>query len=250
MRRMKNDMNKSRGRKKLNWRQKIMRDLERVERLLPEENFMQGDWPEWVRQMFAEVLKATVPRANWCSPEEPTAGEVGRFVGVKAASMGELEGFELSEKQEAVLERLLEKQWDKKMQRKFLRYVKTWVEKFYPAYKGALSRAILLASKQPLQEQAEFFKSYAQMVGMRPDMRADTTTRIYYLMVVNWREFERLRESGKYSTRQLHEWLCRIFGSHLVGDLKKTEKMCQRKGLSFRRPGRPSLTENSDIKPA
>jgi len=68
-------------------------------------------------------------------------------------------------------------------------------------------------------------------------------------MMFNWRAFDALAKSGKYSVRQLHEFLCRTFGSHLVGDLKKTEKMCERKGLTFRRRGRPPLPEKSETQP-
>jgi hypothetical protein len=238
------------ARKKLNWKQKIVRDLERVEHLFPEPDFMQGDWPEWARQMFAEVLKVAVPGVKFSNVDDPTANEAGRFVGVKQAAMREVEGLEMSEKQAEALERLLKKQWGEKVEEKFMEHMRFMEETFCPAYERAITKAITLASKQEPQEQAEFFKGYSQMVAERPDARASTMTRIYCVMVVNWRLFDALAKSGKYSVRQLHDLLCKIFGSHLVGDLKNTEKMCERKGLSFRHRGRPPLPEKSDIQPA
>lgn len=227
-----------------------MRDLGRVEKLWPEPLFLQDDLPEWTVQMAVEFMKAAVPGVKLSNLEDPTANELGRFVGVKKASMRELEGIELTDKQWEDLERLLIKKWGEKAEEKFVEHLRFVAETFCPAYERAITTAITLASKQASKEQAEFFKGYSEVVAESPDARADTTIRIYWIMVLNWRLFEFLRQSGKYSVRQLHELLCQIFGSHLVGDLKKTEKMCERKGLSFRRRGRPRLPEKSDTKPA
>jgi hypothetical protein len=235
---------------KLNWKQKILRDLGRVENLLPEAEFMQDDWPDWVQQMACEYAKTAFPRVNFAKLDDPTANEVGRIVGVKQAAASALDDIELTEKQAEALGRLLVTKWGEKAEEKFMEYLKLFAEGFLPAYERSIRRALASASKQTPREQAEFFKGYAQMVDERPDARATTTTRIYFVMVLHWRLFETLAESGKYSVRELHDLLCKIFGAHLVGDLKTTEKMCERKGLHFRRRGRPVRSDKSDIKAA
>jgi hypothetical protein len=237
-------------RKKLNWKQKVVRDLERVEHLLPEPDFMQGDWPEWANQMFGEVLKTAVPGLKFSNIDDPTADELGRFVGAKQAAIREVEEKELSEKEESLIEEFFKKQWGEKAEEKFMERLEFYERTFRPAYQRAISHALALASKQTPQEQAAFFRGYARLVEEGPDERADTTTKIYFIMSVNWRLFDSLAKSGTFSVRQLHEFLCKVFGSHLVGDLKKTEKMCERKGLSFRKRGRPPAPPKSDIPPA
>jgi len=91
-----------------------------------------------------------------------------------------------------------------------------------------------IALKQDTNEARRFFSGFANAMQVNPSSRARTTPGIYTTMVVRWREIEKLEN---YS--QLYEWLCRIFGSHLVGKQNRIEKMCQRFGLHFRGRGRP-----------
>lgn len=238
------------GKLRLNWKQKIVRDLERVETLLPEPACVQGEWPEWTKQMATELAKTTIPKVNCGKLDDLTAMEVGRIVGVKQAAMSEVEEVGMTEKQEEALERLLKDRWGDKAEENFLEHIKLITEKFFPAYERAIRRSINSASKQPPQQQADFFRGYSEMVGERPDARSTTTTKIYFFMILYWREIDALAKSGRYSVRQLHDLLCGIFGAHLVGDRKNIEKMCERKGLHFRGRGRPCLPEKSDIKAA
>lgn len=235
---------------KLNWKQRIVRDLERVEKLLPEPAFMQGDWPEWTRLMAMELTKAAFPGVSLGNWENLSAIEVGRLVGGKQACLAELEKYELSEKEEAAVEEVLRKKWGDKAEERFMEELTFYEEKFTPAYRGAIRKAINLACAQPEHEQAAFFKGYADTVGQSPNLRMNTLMKTYFLMVLRWRDFEWLAQSGRYSARQLHDLLCKLFGAHLVGDLKTTEKMCERKGLHFRKRGRPALPGKSDSEAA
>ena len=56
-------------------------------------------------------------------------------------------------------------------------------------------------------------------------------------MLVHWRIIARLN-----SVPHLHQVLVKVFDRR-AGDLKRTEKMCQRIELSYRKPGRPKKSE-------
>ena len=43
------------------------------------------------------------------------------------------------------------------------------------------------------------------------------------------------------SVSALHTWLRKVMGEYRTGDLKRIEKICQRIGLHFRKPGRPKM---------
>jgi hypothetical protein len=53
-------------------------------------------------------------------------------------------------------------------------------------------------------------------------------------MLLCWQLIERMD-----SVRQLHEVLVKVIGARKIGEQKRIEKICQRIGLSFRKPGRP-----------
>jgi hypothetical protein len=198
--------------------------------------------------MAMEFGKAMFPRVDLNKWDDLTAVEVGRVVGAKQAALSEMETREMTEKEAEALERLLTKQWGDKAEEKFLEQIAFAEEQWVPAYKRAVTRVFTSARKQTPREQADFFKGYADTVWEMPDARSTTTTKIYMFMVLYWREFEALAKSGRFSVRHLHDLLCKLFGSHLVGDRKNIEKMCERKGLHFRGRGRPGLPEKSDTK--
>ena len=62
----------------------------------------------------------------------------------------------------------------------------------------------------------------------------NATFEIYLFLIIFRHSIEKLT-----SVRQLHELLIGEFGSNRVGEQKRIEKICQRIGLSFRKPGRP-----------
>jgi hypothetical protein len=235
---------------KLNWKQKILRDLERVEKLQPELTCIVDDWPEWARQMAVEFCKTAIPRVNFGKWDDLTANEVGRCVGVKQAAIAQSEHIEMTAKQEEAVERLLISVWGEKTEEKMMEQIKFYEEKFFPAYERAVRRALAAASRQTPREQADFFKGFSQMVGENPDARANSSTRIYFFMILFWRQIEAAANSGRFSVSQLHTVLCQVFGSHIVGDKKRIEKMCERKGLHFRKRGRPVVPDKSDTKAA
>lgn len=236
-------------RKKVGWKEKVLRNLEKVEDLLPEVDCMQGKWPDWVQQMAVEVARVAVPGVK-LGKEDLTANELGRLIGTKAAAIREVETLDMNEKQAEALERLLTAQWGEEAEEKFMAYLKLVEGKLCPAYERSIRSALAIASKQTPKEQAEFFKGYSSMIGENPDARQNSSTQIYFFMILYWKAIEAARQSGRYSVSQLHAVLCQIYGAHLVGDKKRIEKMCERKGLHFRKPGRPALPEKSDTKAA
>lgn len=69
-----------------------------------------------------------------------------------------------------------------------------------------------------------------------PGDRSTDATDVYLVLVLWWRFVARLS-----SVSELHVFIGRCLGPKLVGEKKRTEKICQRLGLSFRAPGRPKL---------
>lgn len=85
----------------------------------------------------------------------------------------------------------------------------------------------------------EFLLAYSQAFARKHDIKSISSagtpaTEIYLVMLHFWR-----RVDGMKSVHELHQWLIRVFGSQRIGDLKRIEKICQRIGLSYRKPGRP-----------
>src|SRR5258708_2732444 len=131
---MENMSNNKQSRKKLNWKQKIVRELERVENLLPQPQFMQDDWPEWTKQMARELFNTVVPGMKCGNPNDPTANELGRLVAVKRASMRDVEEWEPTDKEWEAFEKLLERQWGEKAEEKFMEQLEFMEKTFFPAY--------------------------------------------------------------------------------------------------------------------
>jgi hypothetical protein len=97
--------------------------------------------------------------------------------------------------------------------------------------------ALKLAIEQEYRPCSKFFAAFGRAIEWRVSSIGDierTNTRIYMLLLVAWESVENLG-----SVRALHMALCRVFGNHMVGQLKRVEKMCQRLGLSFGPRGRP-----------
>jgi hypothetical protein len=96
----------------------------------------------------------------------------------------------------------------------------------------ALKFAFGLGIEQEYHACARFFAAFGRAIERRPSSEGDigrTNTKIYIVLLVAWRSVEKLG-----SVPMLHRVLCKIFGNHVVGDLKRVEKICERIGLSYR----------------
>jgi hypothetical protein len=86
---------------------------------------------------------------------------------------------------------------------------------------------------------SEFLLAYAAAFAKKPEGKiggeiGSTTIEIYFFLLWNWRAVRGLK-----SVRQLHEVLVKYVGKRETGNPERIVKICQRIGLSFRKPGRP-----------
>lgn len=110
-----------------------------------------------------------------------------------------------------------------------------WYEAMRQLAKHALSSSV----DQNYQDMSDFLSGFAGAFAGKPktmnlrDM-GHTTFDIYLFLLLCWRYVEGLK-----SVHQLHAILVKWLGPYQVGELKRVEKICQRVGLHYRKPGRP-----------
>lgn len=112
-------------------------------------------------------------------------------------------------------------------------------ERWYHAARRLAKLALCSCVDQPYEDMRDFLLGYADGFSRKPktfvasDM-GNTTFEVYLFLLIYWRNVDQMK-----SVRELHETLIKIFGANRVGDQKRVEKICQRIGLYFRKPGRP-----------
>ena len=100
-------------------------------------------------------------------------------------------------------------------------------------------RALCSCVDQTYEDMTDFLLGYADAFSRKPKTMkvgniCNPTFEIYVFMLLHWPLIERMN-----SVRKLHEVLVKVIGAPRVGEQKRIEKICQRIGLSFRKPGRP-----------
>jgi len=114
---------------------------------------------------------------------------------------------------------------------------------WYPALRRLAKRALCSCMDQPYDDMKEFLLAYSAAFAQKPtgpglSSFGSSAIEIYNFMLFYWRIIDRLK-----SVHHLHEVLVKVFGPYRTGDLKRTEKICQRIGLHYRKPGRPKKIE-------
>jgi hypothetical protein len=112
-------------------------------------------------------------------------------------------------------------------------------DEWYPALRRLAKHALCSCVDQQYDDMKEFLLAYAGAFAQKPSgpgasSFGNTAFEIYNFMLLYWRIIERLK-----SVHHLHEVLVKVFGPYRAGDLKRTEKICQRIGLRYRKAGRP-----------
>jgi hypothetical protein len=221
------------------WLEEIVNRVDRAFKRLPQPVWLNDDWPIWVQNVGRELSKTFYPTAklkfqNW----EP--GEIGAMLGQHIAYFGSL-GYVLEVDEKKIDWKKLRLVYGKDIKKRVQVYEKKFNEQFLPDFERALKFALRLAIEQDYRPCSKFFAAFGRGIERRVLSTGEigrTNTRIYLLLMMAWRSVEKLR-----SIPELHRSLCRIFGTHLVGDLKRIEKMCQRLDLRFGPRGRPRRTE-------
>jgi len=203
---------------------------------------MQGEFPLWVKAISREIIGTFWPVAKLKGESPWTPGEVGAALGHKLAFFRGIEDAPPLKLPEDWDSPNLDKEFERRWEEWARGLISAWIET-----EIAIGNALVLAAKQPHHEAARFFAAFAKAYQKKPvDLALSNfhrdSTKVYMLMFIHWRWVEKMG-----SVAELHRGLGRLLGTHLVGDVKRIEKLCQRIGLRFRSRGRPSKKRNSDI---
>lgn len=220
----------------MNWLEQIDAELEKLE-----EGFewpVSADSPEYLKNAERQIAKAAIPTAKLKPGTKLTPQLMGAFVGHKLAYVKPFaEGLTLKKKlPEKTPERL----------RKLLSDAERSVNEYYPRVLRTVQRCTALACRQPLRESAQFFTGMARALEKGSlDARgglvgATTATDFYWILIcIGPRLTNEVR-----SLAHMHQVCVRLFGQR-AGDLKTTEKRCERIGLSFRKNKAARITPES-----
>ena len=205
------------------WLKRIVRWMEQAENKLPEPKFLRGELPVWVQNVVRSLLTSLFPAAKLKRGTAWTAEEVGALIGHKVAYCHSW--MEMPETDSVVF---------KKLDRKVVARVRKLAREFIVATEDATQKALCLALEQSYADSVSFFVAFSKALAMKPSDFPRTNTKVYWLLLRGWKSVQHLR-----TVHELQQALCRYLEPHVVGNVKRIEKMCQRLELHFARPGRP-----------
>ena len=221
------------------WLQKLIAEFLKLEPLFPEPKLLpDGDYPAWLEKVEREFGNAMFPVARIKEGFDPTPKRLGAFLGHACANgVWLIEQLDDSAEEEATTNghsTLSDEQLAKG-----IAFYQQINEVWYPALRRLAKRALCSAVDQCYEDMTAFLKGYSDAFSRKPKSAGlgnlgNSATEIYFVMFFFWRRVDALR-----SVRDLHRFLIQILGCPRVGDLKRVEKICQRIGLRYRKPGRP-----------
>jgi hypothetical protein len=197
-----------------------------------------AEWVWWIQQ---ECFRAMYVRLDLKDTNIVTPVELGGFLGYQCAyAVWMMESFAaITEDQRANPEKyknvVLTPEDCERGRNYFCR-----LEEWYGALRRLAGRALKSCVYQSYADMSAYLSAYSGAFGRKPKPQSglgnfgSTAFGVYYFMLWHWRAIERLD-----SVRELHEMLRKQMGEYRTGDLKRIEKICQRSGLHFRKPGRP-----------
>jgi hypothetical protein len=220
------------------WLTRLADEFEKVEKLLPASFLPKAvGCPNWVENVEREMSLVMLPAAKLRDADYVvTPRRMGAVIGhgcEMAVRLMEWSGSKAQKAGGAVAAPMSEglvKQVDE-LNRAF--------DAWYVAVRRLAKLSLCACVDQPYEDMRDFLAGYADGFARKsqtdkPGEMGSTTFEIYLYMIFAWPAIARLS-----SVRQLHEVLIKIFGASRIGDQKRVEKICQRIGLSFRKPGRP-----------
>lgn len=223
------------------WFHRLADELDKLEALMPFRVLPDTTThPEWVLNVEREVSISMLPAAKLRAANyEITPKRMGALLGhmcAMAAWMMESLQFQIDNHNPVKCPQLTEAEIESG-----LKLLGSFI-KWYEGVRRFAKLALCACVDRTYLEMRDFLLGYGDGFSHKPltfgygDF-GSTTIEIYHYMLRFWPAIEKLK-----SVRQLHEELMKVFGANKVGDQKRIEKICQRIGLSFRKPGRPRNT--------
>ena len=190
--------------------------------------------PEWVQNVEREVADAMLPVARLKDESNLSPKRMGALIGHGFAYVTWM-----MEYLKAETKRLMDpKTKIPELTPEQTRIAENFI-KLTTALHRLAKRGLRSALEQPFDDANEFLLGFSQAFSRKPRTNnasdiGTSATQIYFYMFICWRVVESMQ-----SVHQLHHWLVKSFGPYRIGDLKRVEKVCQRIGLRYRKPGRP-----------
>lgn len=193
--------------------------------------------PPWVDNLEREVRQAMFPVAKLKKGLTLTPQRVGAIIGHQCAVgvwMMEWLGAQLKEPADEANSEITDEQIEQGHE-----FITKLHDEWYMALRRLAKRALASCVDQSYPDMRDFLSAYSTAFARKPsnfkyDSFGNSAFEVYILMLSHWPMVE-----GLNSVHQLHEVLAIVLGSQRAGQLKRTEKICQRIGLSYRKPGRP-----------
>lgn len=221
------------------WLSKLREEFLKLEPLFPTENFLPDEGlPKWVENVECEIGATMYPVAKLKRDLKLTPKRMGAMLGHSCAyAVWMIEALEvaLSKANSGIELRAFTSVQIENDGKFVLGIVGAW----YPALRRLAKRALCSAVDQTYEDMTAFLLAYSGAFSQKPKSLGyadvgNSVFEIYIFLLTNWRLVNAL-----HSVRELHELLVKHMGSHRVGELKRVEKICQRIGLHYRKPGRP-----------
>jgi hypothetical protein len=228
------------------WLNKLATELWAVCRRFPfPESLPKEICPEWVWWIQQEFFRATYPQLEVKESKEHTVLELAGFLGYQCAyAVWMKDCFEgLIKHATENPEKYKNVKITAEESEKALNYHRRWHE-WYEALRHLAGRALKSCIYQQYEDTSAFMGAFDRGFARKPKSTSGTGNfgnsafGIYHFMLSHWRAIELLS-----SVRELHEMLGQQMGKFRTGDLKRIEKICQRCGKHFRKPGRPRASK-------
>jgi len=249
-------MNSEEPQPEKHWVEVILNELEALEGTLPDPKFIAQDvtnYPQWVVNVAAEVLKVGMPTVGLREGLKLDARVAGAFMGSQYARLCSLSELfkEPNSEEKRTIERI--EAWVEKLpeaQRLEFRERETAINLFFEVlFTGWMERFLLLlkrafgsAVEESMEDASAFTGAFhTALKQARKTSRETTAFKVYFWMFMHWRYIQTFE-----SIRQLQKFLGVYLTANELGNLKRLEKICERIGLTLRPPGRPKGSKNGD----
>lgn len=223
------------------WMARLLEEFTKLEPCIPK-GFVPEDeeCPEWVRRIELEIAAVIMPRVRVKQEARLTPQWVGALIGHQCAIVVWM--LEWMVMRAAVEQQLTPKRLTQEAKDKAKATASLITEKWYPGMRRLAKIALCSSVDQSYEDMTDFLSEFSKAFAGKPKTLVvgnigNPTFEIYLFMVMYWRLV-----GGLKSVSELHSVLVRVFGAHRVGELKRIEKVCQRIGLHYRKPGRPKGT--------
>ncbi len=226
------------AKRRRDWLKRLADEYIKLESSMPYSNFLPDEnCPKWVENIEREVGATMFPVAKLREEGEITPRKLAAVIGHQCANSvwmmdwvkKEIENPTWVENAKFTPEQI----------EQGTEILIKLTEQWYPALRRLAKRSLASCVDQPYGDMKEFLLGYSLAFAQKPVGSGfgafnNSALGIYNFMLLYWRAIERLN-----SVHHLHQVLVKVFGPYRMGELKRMEKICQRIGLSYRKPGRP-----------